>query len=178
MTFPPLHHIGYVVSDLREGVQRFARATGAGPFFAMEHIAFDAVTFGDGPAVYDHSSAFGAWGPILVELTQVHDAQPAGLASALIAPGAGVGHVAWLADSLVQETARLRELGLEPFHTGATGPVSAVWFDGRRVFGHPIEILQRVPEIEAFYAMVRAAADSWDGTEPFRLAPAPPNPTH
>ena len=47
----------------------------------MEHIAFDEVTFEGAPAVYDHSSAFGAWGPILVEVTQVHDAQPAGLAA-------------------------------------------------------------------------------------------------
>ena len=175
MNLPPVHHIGYVVEDLRAGVERFARATGAGPFFAMEHIAFDAVTFEGGPAVYDHSSAFAAWGPILVELSQVHDAQPAGLAAALVAPGAGVGHVAWLADSLDQETERLRGLGLAPFHTGVTGPVSAVWFYGGPVFGHPVEVLQRVPEIEGFYAMVRAAATTWDGEEAFRPAPAPPS---
>jgi hypothetical protein len=172
---PPIHHIGYVVLDLRTGVERFSNATGAGPFFAIEHIAFDAVTYLGEAAVYDHSSAFGAWGPLLVELTQVHDAHPAGLAQMLVSPAAGVGHVAWLADSLPDETERLRGLGLEPFHTGATGPVSAVWFDGRPLLGHPIEVLQRVPEIEGFYAMVRSAAAGWDGERPFRLAPVPPS---
>ena len=71
---PPIHHLGYVVEDLHRDVPRFAAATGAGPFFAMEHIPFDEVTYRGEPAVYDHSSAFGAWGPLIVELTQVHEA--------------------------------------------------------------------------------------------------------
>ncbi len=170
-----LHHVGYVVDDLPEGVQRFAAATGAGPFLAIEHIAFDEVTFHGEPARYDHSSAFGAWGPILVELTEVHDAQPDGLRAALVAPGAGVGHVAWLADSLDAETERLRAHGLAPFHTGRTGPVRAVWFDGAGLVGHPIEVLQRAPDLLRFYDLVRAAADGWDGSEPLRPAPAPPS---
>src|SRR4029079_1067048 len=66
-----IHHVGYVVEDLPAATQRLARAFGAGPFPTLEHIAFDEVTFAGEPAVYDHSSAFGAWGPILVELTQV-----------------------------------------------------------------------------------------------------------
>jgi catechol 2,3-dioxygenase-like lactoylglutathione lyase family enzyme len=149
-----IHHIGYVVEDLAEATDRFARDFGAGPFHVMEHIAFDQVTFEGGPAVYDHSSAFGAWGPIIVELTQVHDAQPAGLAAALTPPGAGVGHIAFLADDLAAETARLEALGMRVFHTGRTGPVSAAWLTGGP-FGHPVEVLQRVPELDAFYASLR-----------------------
>jgi hypothetical protein len=149
-----IHHVGYVVEDLRTGVERFARDFGAGPFQVMEHIAFDEVTYEGGPAVYDHSSAFGAWGPIIVELTQVHDAQPAGLRDALTAPGAGVGHIAFLAGDLAAETARLEALGMHVFHTGRTGPVSAAWLSGEP-FGHPVEVLQRAPELEAFYASLR-----------------------
>jgi hypothetical protein len=164
---PVIHHVGYVVEDLRAGVERFARDFGAGPFHAMEHIDFDEVTFEGKPATYDHSSAFGAWGPILVELTQVHEARPDGLAAALTRPGKGVGHVAWLADDLDAETERLRAAGLRPFHTGRTGPVRATWFQGPP-FGHPIEVLQRSDPLLGFYAMLRGAAADWDGTEPFR----------
>lgn len=172
MTPPPVHHIGYVVEDLRGGVARFSAATGAGPFFAMEHIVFDEVTFGGEPAVYDHSSAFGQWGPLLVELTQVHDARPAGLRQALVSPGGGVGHVAWLADSLERESERLRAAGLAPFHTGRTGPAHAVWFHGGPLFGHPVEVLQTRDELLGFYAMVREASPGWDGAEPLRIMPA------
>jgi catechol 2,3-dioxygenase-like lactoylglutathione lyase family enzyme len=149
-----IHHVGYVVEDLAGATERFARDFGAGPFQVMEHIAFDEVTFAGEPAVYDHSSAFGAWGPIIVELTQVHDARPAGLAAALTKPGAGVGHIAFLADDLAAEAARLEALGMHVFHTGRTGPVSAAWLSGGP-FGHPVEVLQRVPELDAFYASLR-----------------------
>ncbi len=170
----PIHHLGYVVEDLRRDVPQFAAATGAGPFFAIEHLAFDEVTYRGEPAVYDHSSAFGAWGPLIVELTQVHDARPAGLRDSLVAPGAGLGHVAWLADSLEDETARLTALGVTPFHAGRTGPASAVWFDGGEWFGHPVEVLERRDELLDFYAMVREAAVGWDGSEPLRMMTGAP----
>jgi catechol 2,3-dioxygenase-like lactoylglutathione lyase family enzyme len=152
---PVIHHVGYVVEDLQAGIDRFTRDFDAGPFTVMEHIAFDEVTYEGAPAVYDHSSAFGRWGPIIVELTQVHDAQPAGLRDALARPGHGIGHVAWLVDDLGAERARLESLGLHAFHTGRIGPVSAVWFDGGDLFGHPVEVLRWCDELRGFYASLR-----------------------
>jgi catechol 2,3-dioxygenase-like lactoylglutathione lyase family enzyme len=146
-----IHHVGYVVRDLRSATERFTRDFGAGPFQVMEHIPLEDVTYEGAPAVYDHSSGFARWGGILVELTQVHRAEPVGLAAAFTQPGAGVGHVGWLADDLEAETARLRALGMEPFHTGRAGPASAVWFRGGP-FGHPVEVLQRRQELLDFYA--------------------------
>ena len=168
------HHIGYVVGDLRAGVERFSATTGAGPFLVIEHLVFQEVTYRGEPAAYDHSSAFAQWGSIMVELTQVHDAQPAGLRQAFTRPGGGIGHVGWLADSLDDEVARLQAGGLTVFHTGQTGPVSAVWLDGGDLFGHPIEVLQRRNEVERFYAMVLEASRDWDGSEPFRVMAEPP----
>lgn len=164
----PLHHVGYVVANLGRDVPRFAAATGAGPFYAMEHIVFDEVTYLGEPANYDHSSAFGAWGPLIVELTQVHEVGPDGLRESLAGPG-GIGHVAWLADSLDEETARLAALGITPFHAGRTGPASAVWFDGGELFGHPIEVLERRDELMRFYAMVRESSIGWDGSAPLQI---------
>jgi hypothetical protein len=155
-------------------VERFARAHGAGPFFAMEHIPFDQVSYEGGPARYDHSSAFGRWGPMIVELSQVHDAQPDGLRRRLVAPGGGVGHVGWLADSLERETARLEGLGLTAFHAGRSGPASAVWFDGSPLLGHPVEVLQRRDELLRFYELVRTAGEGWDGADPYRPMTGPP----
>lgn len=171
---PSHHHIGYVVGDLRAGVERFSSTTGAGPFLVIEHLVFEDVTYRGEPAVYDHSSAFGQWGSIMVELTQVHDAQPTGLREAFTQPSGGIGHVGWLADSLEDEVARLERAGLNVFHTGTTGPVSAVWLDGGDRFGHPIEVLQRREEIEGFYATVRDASRDWDGSDPFRVLTDPP----
>jgi hypothetical protein len=171
---PPIHHVGYFVADLRAGVERFARDHGAGPFFVLEHVVFEEVSYEGAPATYDHSSAFGQWGPLLIELSQVHDAQPDGLRDRLTAPGAGVGHIGFMADSLGDETVRLTRLGFEPFHAGRTGPASVVWFDGGDLFGHPIEVLERRDELLEFYEMVRNAASGWDGSEPYRPITPPP----
>ena len=168
-----LHHIGYVVEGLPAAAERFARQFGAGPFYAVEHLVFDEVTYRGQAAVYDHSSGFGRWGPVIVELTQVHDVEPAGLADALVKPGDGVGHVAWLAESLEDEVARLEAAGFVPFHTGRTGPASAVWLDGPGP-GHPIEVLQRRDELEGFYDMVKTAGEGWDGQDPYRPITVPP----
>ena len=170
---PEIHHFGYVVTDLRAAAERFAGLYGAGPFFGMEHLEFDHVDYLGEPAVYDHSSAFGRWGRILIELTEVHDAQPQGFRQALVRPGAGVGHVAWLAESLSAEVERLKVAGHRPFHSGRTGPASAVWLDGGPL-GHPIEVLQRREELLGFYAMVRAASEHWDGSDPLRILTGPP----
>src|SRR3954454_90269 len=148
------HHVGYVVEDLPSAIARFTRDFGAGPFRTLEHIDFDEVTFEGASAVYEHSSSFGAWGPVRVELTEVHDAQPAGLAAALTPPGRGVGHIAWLAEDLDQEVARLEAAGMHVFHTGRTGPVQAAWLRGGP-FGHPVEVLRQVPELLEFYASLR-----------------------
>ena len=91
-----------------------------------------------------------------------------------MAPGGGVGHVAWLADSLEDEVARLEATGLTAFHAGRTGPASAVWLDGGERFGHPVEVLQRRDELLGFYAMVREASVRWDGSEPLRIMTAAP----
>lgn len=163
-----IHHVGYVVDDLAIGVERLAATLGAGPFLAIEHMEFDEVTFRDRPAAYDHSSAFGAWGPLLVEITEIHGAEPEALRAALTPPRGGLGHVGFLVDSPADAVARLTESGCEIFHTGRTGPAEATWLSGGELFGHPIELLRRAPELEGFYARVREAADTWDGTDPLR----------
>ncbi|HEY6759817.1 MAG TPA: VOC family protein [Baekduia sp.] len=163
-----MHHLGYVVEDFETAIPRTIATLRTGPFFLIEHLAFDETTYRGEPASYDHSSAFAACGEVLVELTVVHSAEPPALREAL-GGRRGLGHVAWLADDLEAETARLEALGLRPFHTGRTGPASAVWFDGSELLGHHVEVLQSAPPLLEFYASIRAAADGWDGvTDPIR----------
>jgi hypothetical protein len=148
------HHIGHVVDDIPRAVEWAAATLGAGPFLLIEHLAFDEVTFKDEPAAYDHSSAFGQWGAVKLELTQIHGGTPA------LVEEMRRGHVAWLSDDLDAERLPGR------FHTGRSGPVRAHWY--RSPLGPHVEILQRSPEIEAFYEAIRSAADGWDGSRPLR----------
>lgn len=173
----PFHHLGYVVEDLPRAVEWAVRAFGAGPFFVIEHLPFDEVTFEGEPATYDHSTALGQWGAVRLELTVVHDASPPELEAMLGgAPTPRLGHVAWLAEDLDAESARLRGAGLKLFHTGRSGPVRAHYFDARSSLGCHIEVHQESPQLLGFYELMRTSAEGWDGSEPMRPAPAPEGP--
>jgi hypothetical protein len=172
----PFHHLGYVVDDLQSAAEAFAQSVGAGPFLLIEHVPLTEVTYRAAPGRYDHSTAFGQWGPVIVEISQVHEAQPDGLLEFLgSSRPPAIGHVAWLVDELEAESDRLEQAGLPLVHTGRSGPVAANWHDGQSLLGHPVEVLRRCPEILGFYAAIASARAGWDGTEPLRPAPGPPS---
>lgn len=171
----PFHHIGYVVDDIEAAATRLARTVGAGPFLFIPHVPLHEVTYRDEPGRYDHSTAFGQWGPVIVELSQIHEAEPDGLRQFFSAGRhPTIGHVGWLVDDLEGESTRLTEAGLPLVHTGRSGPVAANWHDGSAVVGHPVEVLRRVPESLGLYRAVAEAALAWDGRDPLRPAPGPP----
>jgi catechol 2,3-dioxygenase-like lactoylglutathione lyase family enzyme len=110
-----IHHIGYWVDDLRSAQARWSENLGVGPFQVIEHVAFDSFVLTlDGQqrddVVFDHSAAFAAWGPLVVELGQVHMIDDRLAAAYGVAPGA-VSHVSWRVPDLAQESARLVRLG-------------------------------------------------------------------
>jgi len=165
----PIHHIGYVVSDIDEAVRETVGRFGAGPFYLAEHMEFDEVNFEGEPAAFDHSSAFGQWGAIRVELTVIHSTDPPGLGRAMAPHGPGhVGHVGFLVDSLEEASERLEAVGLPAYHAGRTGPVSAIWHDGRATLGHSVELLQRNEFLDGLYERLADSAAGWDGSEPLR----------
>jgi catechol 2,3-dioxygenase-like lactoylglutathione lyase family enzyme len=171
----PVHHIGYVVDDLEAAARHLSAATGAGPFLMLEHVPLADASYRGAPASYDHSTAFGQWGPVIIEISRIHAAEPTGLREFFTAGRhPAIGHVAWLVDDLDGESARLEEAGLALVHSGSSGPVRANWHDGRQLFGHPIEVHRRGPELLGFYETIAAASRTWDGSDPLRPAPPPP----
>ena len=67
--------IAYAVEDVEKAAESWASGFGAGPFFVRHHPAFDA-THDGGPAVFNHSSAYGQWGDVQVELVQFGECTP------------------------------------------------------------------------------------------------------
>jgi hypothetical protein len=157
----PIVKIAYTVTDAAGSAAHWFEAVGAGPFFVKSHIP---VAPADG-VVFDHSSAFGRWGDVMVELMQIHAVEPSSAAKALMT--LGVHHVTWFADSLESESGRLEALGWPVVLTATTaGGVTFRFHDARQDLGHLVEIYERSP---AHYAMVEGAAHDWDGQDPVRI---------
>jgi len=139
-----LHHVGYWADDLDAAMKRWERDLGVGPFQVIEHVPFDSFVLTAGgqdhrDVVFDHSAAFAAWGPIVVELGQVHAIDDRLAAAYHIADGA-TSHVSWVVPDLNQESARLAGLGCRLINTARSGPVSVAWHDGGPLFPHPVEL--------------------------------------
>jgi hypothetical protein len=118
----PITHVGYVVDEIEPAVDWAVSTFNAGPFFVISHMRFDFCTFGGEPASYDLTSAFGQWGPIMIELTVVHSANPPEFAEVIGATVPQFGHVGMLSDDLYADSAILEQAGMPLFHTGGGGP--------------------------------------------------------
>jgi hypothetical protein len=165
----PVHHLGFHVPDLRAAVDTWVSVHGAGPFYLLEHVTFDECTSGGAPVVFDHSSAFGQWGAVPVELQQVHDLRPAELAQPLTADGrAAVNHVGVTAEDPAAESARLASLGFGLTLYSRLGGFEFFWHDATEAFGYGIEVITAGPELDAFWGTVAGAAHDWDGSDPVR----------
>ena len=118
-----------------------------GPFEVIEHIGFESFELSvegqlHADVVFDHSAAFAAWGPIVLELGQVHAIDERLAAAYGLATGA-VSHVSWIVDDLAEESARLDRLGCRLINTARSGPVHVAWHHGGPLFPHPIELHAR-----------------------------------
>jgi catechol 2,3-dioxygenase-like lactoylglutathione lyase family enzyme len=172
------HHLGYWVDDLDAAVERAVRTLGVGPFLVHRHVAFETFTLADGtavtdPAYFDHTAAFAAWGPVVLELGVVHSVHPDLTAAYGIRTGA-LGHVSWVVDDLEAESDRLEELGCALIHTASSGAVNVAWHRGGPLFPHPIEVHRAGPPILGMHARLTGLAADWDGSDPLRpIQPAP-----
>jgi hypothetical protein len=156
-------------SDVRTAAARHAARFGAGPFFVNEHIPLASVEHRGEPAVFDHSSAYGQSGGVMVELVRQHRVEPESLRLQLSQRGTGVHHVAYFVDDLDREADRLEELGYPQAMLAATASGRRFAFhDAVAELGHLLEIYELDDGLAGFYAMVADAAAGWDGRDPVR----------
>lgn len=155
--------IAYAVDDVDASAGAWAQL-GVGPFFVRRHIEVRRVRVDGRPGTFDHSSAYGQWGSVMVELIQQHpgDAEP-------IVGRSGIHHVAHIVERFDVAADALRAAGRSEVlyaetHTG----MPFAFHDARADRGHLIEIYEGTSGLLGFYAMVREASIGWTGADPVR----------
>ena len=148
--------IAYAVPDVHLGAGRWQGSFGAGPFVIAEHIVLESARVGGeerGPSGFDHSSAYGQWGEVMVELVQEHTAP--------IGARVGLHHLAFFVDDIVTASHALAAAGWPEALWATTGTGTAfAMHDARADLGHLIELYEPSPGLLAFYAKVRDLAAS------------------
>ena len=161
--------IAYLVEDVHQSAEYWARVHGAGPFVVMENIPLQEVVYRDQPGSLDHSSAYGQFGPMMLELVQQNCDAPSAFKE-MYAPGQyGLHHMAAFAPDLEASLAEHAQQG-EPLAMRArAGDMPFAFVDTRERLGHMTELYQDGELIRGFYALVAAAANEHPGEVFFQL---------
>jgi catechol 2,3-dioxygenase-like lactoylglutathione lyase family enzyme len=153
--------VAYAVTDVAASAAVFAAQTGAGPFFVVEHIAIETARVNGTRSLFDHSSAYGQWGSLMVELVEEHS-------SPIVRPP-GLHHLAFMVPDLAASTAACTAQGWpEVLWARTTGGQEFAFCDARHQCGHLIELYEPSPRLMSFYEMVASASRAWDGSLPVR----------
>lgn len=161
--------VAYFVTDIRASAQHMANTFGAGPFYVLDNIQLAWGEHRGERCDFVHSSAYGQWGQVMMELVQQISPGPSPFRD-LYAPGeSGLHHVATMVDSLPDAYTEFAKAGY-PVATRAetlTGTEFA-FLDATASLGHFIEVYERSEALLGFYDFVDQAALDWDGQEPVR----------
>jgi len=161
--------LAYHVPDPAAAARELAAARGWGPFFLIEHIPLARCLYRGAPAVFDHSSAYGQAGDVMIELITQHNDAPSALRDLFAPHERGLHHVACFVDdlaaALAEQRARGLAIALEAETANGTG---FAMVDTSAALGHMTELYER-EKLAPFYAMVREATRGWDGREPVRV---------
>ena len=160
--------IAYAVENAEAAAKRWARDFGAGPFFLAEHIEVTNVVYRGSPGEYDHSSAYGQWGDIMVELVQDHGSGPTVIGDSFSKGTYGLHHLAYFVENLDRATNSLRRMGFELAMSAAASTTRFHFIDARLLMGHFIELYERDERLSDFYSMVQESSIDWRGENPVR----------
>jgi hypothetical protein len=166
----PFVQIAYFVTDIRASSLSMVKNFGAGPFFISSRIKLARCEHRGQKQKFLHSSAYGQWGEIMLELVQQDEEGPSPFRD-MYGPGEeGIHHGALFVDSINHSIAKYQQSGF-PLATRATtllGNVEFAFIDTRSTLGHMLEIYEPAPLLQNFYKMVKDASVNWDGKDPVR----------
>ena len=167
--FGPPVQIAYAVPDVDAAARHWAAVHGAGPFFLNRHIPVSNVRYRGAPGSFDHSSAYGQWGAVMVELVQDHTVGPSPVADVVGRGGMGLHHLAFFVDDHVSASAAMAARGwAEALFAQTSSGQGFAFHDATATLGHMVEIYEGTPRLRGFYSMVAHASLGWDGSRPVR----------
>lgn len=162
--------IAYAVPDATVAAAAWARDFGAGPFFVRPHIELRDVMYRGRPGVFDHSSAYGQWGSLMVELVADHATGDSPIRDVLAPGTSGLHHLAFIVEDLHATMKALVAAGYAIALSARTANGTEFHFvDTRPTLGHMVELYERTDRLRDFYSMVARAADGWTGDAPVRM---------
>lgn len=167
----PVRQIAYFVPDIDEAAQAHSAAFRSGPFFTLREIPLSRSFHRGVEQRFDHSSAYGQWGDIMIEFLQQQNPDPSACHDLYPVNSGlyGLHHTAVWVDDLQAAIADFEDGGMPLAQISTTEfGTDFAFVDASATLGHMIELYEGDEELRRFYAMVKDAAQGWDGRDPLR----------
>ena len=157
--------IAYHVTNVREAAARMRDQFGAGPFILSENIRLQTATHRGFPTDFVHTSAYGQWGKVMVELVlQEDDSMNTPFRDMYSKNEEGLHHTAIFVDHFDDAVKHFEanKLSLATRCITEKGGVEFGFIDATKTLGHMIEIYESSPPLLSFYEMVKSISIDWD----------------
>lgn len=163
--------IAWLVPDLAAAAEAWRATTGFGPFIHAAHIAVDDLLYRGSPSTIDFSVAIAQAGGVQIELVQQHCDRPSAYRDLFGRSPHGLHHVGIYCDNYDAELARYCSQGFEVSVSGRLGSGRFAYLDTAAAIGCMVELIERDPGYDEFFALVAARARSWDGAKSALIDP-------
>lgn len=167
--FGPSIQNAFVPANFDAALEWWIKVMGVGPFFLMPHVKFEELKYRGQTADIDMDVAIGYWGDTQVELIRQHNRAASIYQDWRDAGREGLHHTLQLADDMGAVRAAVARAGGEILQEGrVSGGGEVIYADLGGGPGTMVEILKPGPGGHEFFAMMKAAAATWDGSDPVR----------
>lgn len=151
-------------------MRHWIETCGVGPFFVLEHVPMEALTYRGQPVKLDFSMALAQAGGMQIELVQQHCDTPSVYRDSVPKGQSAFHHLALFAKDFDRELAAYQARGCGAVQTGKFGSMRVAYIDARHETQCVIELLEESQPVRDHFRMIADAAASWNGGNPIRPA--------
>lgn len=155
----------YIVNDLEEGMQRWNKTFGYGPWLVLPHIQLEQIKYRGEVVEIDISAAFTQAGEVQIELIQQHCDGPSCYRDQYAAGEEGFHHVAIMCEDYDSVYKTYVDNGFPAATEFISGDHPIAYMDTRAAIGSMVELYSDTPGIHQLYKTVREIQEGWDGKE-------------
>lgn len=156
--------LGYLVSDVKAGMQHWIDHFGVGPWLHIEGVTLTG-TFDGEPTEVTIDVAMGYQDLAQIELIEVTSSSPCPYLNPDGSRILGSHHVAWLSDDLDADVAAAEARGLRARFLAGTATMRVAYLDSPDLPGTWFELIEN-PGMQQMIDAGIAATRDWDGSNP------------